>query len=161
MVTERREHAGINSTGSSSFSESSDLTHLLEWWRTVRKYNLNLTTHATVVRISVTVTVILSALLPVSHLGGVYTRIFYPSCPSFPRAHHPNIRDSTRMWPLTGLDLVTGTYPSWQDFFPSLTQVVTVSVLLVDDNEDRSYVHASIDCCILPISYLHKSRQQQ
>ena len=28
-------------------------------------------------------------------LGRVYTRIFYPSCPSFPRAHHPIIRDST------------------------------------------------------------------
>ena len=37
---------------------------------------------------------------------------FYPSCPSFPRAHHSNIRDSTRNCPLTGLDLVTGRYPS-------------------------------------------------
>ena len=69
MVSERREHGGIKSTESSSFLRNQRREMFAGMMKDGEKtYDLSLTTHATVVRISIIVTVILSALLPVSLL---------------------------------------------------------------------------------------------
>ena len=49
--------------------------------------------------------------------GCVYTRKLVSKFPSFPRAHHPIIRDSTSIWELTGLVLVQVGNRNFQDSF--------------------------------------------
>ena len=52
----------------------------------------------------------------VQDLGRVYTRNILSKYPSFPRAHHPIIRDSTSIWEFAGLLLVQLGNRSFRDF---------------------------------------------
>jgi hypothetical protein len=80
---------------------------------------------------SVSIAYALVLIVRLRPLGHVYTRKLVSKFPSFPRAHHPIIRDSTSIWEFTGLVLVQAGNRGFQDSCIQVCKSRLLAALLV------------------------------